>query len=341
MLISSCVVWRYGRFDDFRRECPAGDPALQRLVWERPGRGARLARVARRSGRDPRDGQSAHGRRALRSAGADGGARSCGRRCPYREPARAGRRPARRPRHRRLRRRPRAEARPAPARQPLERRRRDPVRARARRCGDRRPRGVLRAQHAGPARALRRGGLRAPRAALRPARARRGRRAANPSHRIHCRGRRPISCSRLHSGPTVGRGTWSTPGLSGSGCATGPSRRWCEPPRRREPRFAGLILSPSSAYGCRHPPSFASRRSPRSTCRRAITHTIGGLRVDTAARVLTSRVEPIAGLFAAGADVGGISTGGYASGLASALVLGLVAAESSSDKSLLRDYPCR
>ena len=37
---------------------------------------------------------------------------------------------------------------------------------------------------------------------------------------------------------------------------------------------------------------------------------------------------PIAGLFAAGADVGGISTGGYASGLAAALVLGHVAAES-------------
>ena len=36
----------------------------------------------------------------------------------------------------------------------------------------------------------------------------------------------------------------------------------------------------------------------------------------------------IDGLFAAGADVGGISTGGYASGLAAALVLGLTAAES-------------
>ena len=33
-------------------------------------------------------------------------------------------------------------------------------------------------------------------------------------------------------------------------------------------------------------------------------------------------------LYAAGADVGGISTGGYASGLAAALVLGLTAAES-------------
>jgi succinate dehydrogenase/fumarate reductase flavoprotein subunit len=61
----------------------------------------------------------------------------------------------------------------------------------------------------------------------------------------------------------------------------------------------------------------------------AITHTIGGLRVDDHARVLDERDEPIDGLFAAGADVGGISTSGYASGLASALVLGLVAAETA------------
>jgi succinate dehydrogenase/fumarate reductase flavoprotein subunit len=61
----------------------------------------------------------------------------------------------------------------------------------------------------------------------------------------------------------------------------------------------------------------------------AITHTIGGLRVDEQTRVLDEAGEPIDGLCAAGADVGGISTGGYASGLASALVLGLVAAESA------------
>ena len=55
-----------------------------------------------------------------------------------------------------------------------------------------------------------------------------------------------------------------------------------------------------------------------------ITHTIGGLRVDERARVVG-----VDGLFAAGADVGGISTGGYASGLAAALVLGRTAAESA------------
>lgn len=55
----------------------------------------------------------------------------------------------------------------------------------------------------------------------------------------------------------------------------------------------------------------------------AVTHTIGGLQIDTEARVRGAD-----GLWAAGVDAGGIATGGYASGLAQALVLGLTAAES-------------
>ena len=35
MLLSSCVVWRHRRFEDFRAECPGGDPELQRLIWDR------------------------------------------------------------------------------------------------------------------------------------------------------------------------------------------------------------------------------------------------------------------------------------------------------------------
>jgi fumarate reductase flavoprotein subunit len=58
-----------------------------------------------------------------------------------------------------------------------------------------------------------------------------------------------------------------------------------------------------------------------------ITHTIGGLRIDELGRVVGSE-----GLYAAGADVGGISTGGYASGLAAALVFGRIAAESALDR---------
>jgi fumarate reductase flavoprotein subunit len=51
-----------------------------------------------------------------------------------------------------------------------------------------------------------------------------------------------------------------------------------------------------------------------------ITTTLGGIRVDTRARAAE-------GLYAAGADAGGISTGGWASALSSALVLGRIAAE--------------
>ncbi len=59
----------------------------------------------------------------------------------------------------------------------------------------------------------------------------------------------------------------------------------------------------------------------------AVTHTIGGLRIDGAARVLRTDGTRIEALYAAGADAGGIATGGYASGLAAALVFGRIAAE--------------
>jgi len=57
----------------------------------------------------------------------------------------------------------------------------------------------------------------------------------------------------------------------------------------------------------------------------SITYTVGGLAVDTRGRT------GVDGLWAAGSDVGGIATGGYASGLASALVLGLAAVEDYAD----------
>ena len=61
----------------------------------------------------------------------------------------------------------------------------------------------------------------------------------------------------------------------------------------------------------------------------AVTHTIGGLRVDEDARVLDREGRPIPGLLAAGADAGGIFNGGYGSGLAAALVYGRIAAETA------------
>ncbi|NUT56733.1 MAG: FAD-binding protein, partial [Thermoleophilia bacterium] len=60
-----------------------------------------------------------------------------------------------------------------------------------------------------------------------------------------------------------------------------------------------------------------------------VTHTIGGIRIDDRARVLDESGEAVPGLVAAGADAGGIFTGGYGSGLAAALVFGRIAAETA------------
>jgi succinate dehydrogenase/fumarate reductase flavoprotein subunit len=54
----------------------------------------------------------------------------------------------------------------------------------------------------------------------------------------------------------------------------------------------------------------------------SVTQTLGGLRIDERARVVG-----VDGLYAAGADAGGISGGGWSSGLAAALVFGRIAAE--------------
>jgi len=85
----------------------------------------------------------------------------------------------------------------------------------------------------------------------------------------------------------------------------------------------GAVLDPAEL-------SFATAPGARVAVHVAagVTHTIGGLRVDTRAHMLDERGAAIDGLYAAGVDAGGVATGGYASGLAQALVLGLVAAES-------------
>jgi fumarate reductase flavoprotein subunit len=59
----------------------------------------------------------------------------------------------------------------------------------------------------------------------------------------------------------------------------------------------------------------------------AVTHTLGGIRADADGRVLREDGTPVEQLYAAGVDVGGVASGGYASGLAQALVLGRAAAE--------------
>jgi fumarate reductase flavoprotein subunit len=94
---------------------------------------------------------------------------------------------------------------------------------------------------------------------------------------------------------------------------------------RRARTLAGIGLGDLPSDGrLREPPVLAVRVIA------SITHTIGGLCIDEQARVLDASGSPIPGLLAAGVDAGGIATGGYASGLAQALVLGLVAAETAA-----------
>lgn len=80
-------------------------------------------------------------------------------------------------------------------------------------------------------------------------------------------------------------------------------------------------VPPSPKLG--EPPFLAVR------VRASVTHTIGGLRIDEAARVLRADRGRVPQLCAAGADAGGIFTGGYGSGLAAALVFGRIAAETA------------
>jgi succinate dehydrogenase/fumarate reductase flavoprotein subunit len=89
----------------------------------------------------------------------------------------------------------------------------------------------------------------------------------------------------------------------------------------------GSELSPprsDPATPVRRPPFVAVEVAP------TITHTIGGLAVDRECRVLRrSDRRPLPGLYAAGVEVGGVSAGGYTSGLASSLVFGRVAASTA------------
>ncbi len=97
--------------------------------------------------------------------------------------------------------------------------------------------------------------------------------------------------------------------------------------RVRERRVADMVDSARAAGAPVVEPRELAFPTPEDAVvavrvRAAVTHTIRGLPIDTQAQV-----SP--GLWAAGVDAGGWSTGGYASGLAAALVLGLTAAEAA------------
>jgi succinate dehydrogenase/fumarate reductase flavoprotein subunit len=90
---------------------------------------------------------------------------------------------------------------------------------------------------------------------------------------------------------------------------------------RRGQQVAELGLDLPSSRKLEEPPFAAVQVTP------GVTHTLAGLQVDEHACVLRDDGTRIENLWACGVDVGGIATGGYASGLAQALVLGLAAAE--------------
>jgi fumarate reductase flavoprotein subunit len=98
-----------------------------------------------------------------------------------------------------------------------------------------------------------------------------------------------------------------------------------------EARAAGGDVRPAEELPFPLPPSPKLREPPFVAVRvhAAVTHTIGGLRIDERARVLRVDGTALPGLHAAGADAGGIFTGGYGSGLAAALVFGRIAAETA------------
>jgi succinate dehydrogenase/fumarate reductase flavoprotein subunit len=102
------------------------------------------------------------------------------------------------------------------------------------------------------------------------------------------------------------------------------ARAWLRVPRARLDRLVrgravGAMVDAAAAAGAP-----VRRESEHVTVETVagITTTLGGLRVDEHARAAPD-------LFACGADAGGIATGGYASGLAAALVFGRIAARAA------------
>jgi fumarate reductase flavoprotein subunit len=100
------------------------------------------------------------------------------------------------------------------------------------------------------------------------------------------------------------------------------ARAWYRVPSERlseriRDRTVGDMIAAAEAAGA---PVERADDSVTVGVRAAITTTVGGLAIDTRCRVAGD-------VFAAGADAGGVMTGGYSSGLAAALVLGMVAAE--------------
>lgn len=97
------------------------------------------------------------------------------------------------------------------------------------------------------------------------------------------------------------------------------ARAWLQVPRAAlDPRIEAKIAI-AQRFGA---PVQRGASGVAVECVGGVTATLGGLRVDRDARAAP-------GVYAAGHDAGGVATGGEASGLAAALVLGRIAAEAA------------
>ena len=291
MLLSSGVIWRYTDFQEFRRQCPTGDEALQRLVWERlddaldwlERLGAPVVAPETENplttGRrfDPRSLTAALVRAAgepelgAASAGGDGLVVVA-----------TGGYPVRLARERGLlvRSNPWSEG--------------DGIALALARGGEERPSGEFYGRAMpGPV----------PEEQFVAASQLYGRFA----RRVNDRGE-----EFLH-----GEVTWSENDLVQAIAAQPGGRAWYE-------LDEAALARPEVAEKL----PFARETEPlpggglRVRVYAAVTHTYGGVKIDTRARAAD-------GIWVAGVDAGGLSNGGYASGLAQALVLGLIAAEDS------------
>jgi succinate dehydrogenase/fumarate reductase flavoprotein subunit len=316
MRISSGVVWRHHDFDRFRAECPGGDPELQRLMYERLDADLRWLEslgapvVARGTGNlltagvrfDP-EGLTA----ALVAAAGAAGLRLAS---PLAElPADA----------------PLVlatggfAANPALVRQHVSAEADHLLlRAAPGSAGDGLRLGLAAGAEAGP-------GLDEVYARAMPA----------PPARV-----RPRDFVRLtqlyarHAEVTNERGeryenaTWSEIDTAQWMARQPRARAWFRVPRAAlgaqvRDRTVGEMVGAAEAAGAR-----VRREAEHVTVETVagITTTLGGLRIDRAARAAP-------GVFACGADAGGLATGGYASGLAAALVFGRIAARAALGES--------
>ena len=288
MLLSSGVVWRHRSFDDFRAECPDGDPGLQRLIWERLDDAigwlvAQGAPVVWEQTRNPRTTGKRFDPRGMVEA--------------LTRDVRLG------------------EPVPADADGPLvlatggfpvrlARERGLLVRSNAWSVGDGIDLGCAR------------------RAELRASEEFYGRAMPGPvpeeqfvaASQLYGRFARRVNDVGEEFFP--GQPSWSENDLAQAIARQPGGRAWYE-------LDAEALERPEVAEKL----PYAQETEPlpggglRVRVYAAVTHTYGGLRVDTQARAAD-------GVWAAGVDAGGVANGGYASGLAQALVLGLVAAES-------------